>query len=886
MTPYKYFQPVVWYGTSAQQPYWRASQDNPRPSGSVWIKTSVQGGGLNLSLSKFTIGSGVFNKKPVLTYFSPPEAIYNLDPTGGKNIAAGTILASYEFSGDNPGSPMIFYERIATGPTVVTGTVINPTFAAGSSMVVSVTTPNSSAVSSTYTVTIPNVASPNASHFIAAWQVQSIPYTKVAVNSAGQIVLTHTEGGEIILANNPLTNPNNNVQPLIEAAGFKPEINSKVNKGFFARYQNVSANQSSTTGTGTGAIFNIGAIGRHYYIQKTQTDTNVVNGGTGYDVGDRITITGTQLGGTSPTNNLVVEVVALDGATTAIKSVAYVSGACNLGFYASLSNWKKLAYVANEGAPFANPAEKSNWFYSVIDQADIMVQQNGTWRGYRNVAYDQNGHPVTASAGIANTTDVNGPIIATDAPSMQSDGKSALVYGDLWLDSNDLENYPALYRWENENDVDQWVKLDNTDQTSSNGILFADARWAGNGYTDPVNDPIPPIASLLYSDYTDLDCPKATLYPQGMLLFNMRRSGYNVKQFRKDVFTAKSFPDSALPVVKNTWMTASGLKSDGSAYMGRKAQRNMVVQAMKASISTNMAIREEDTFFNLIAAPGYPELQPEMVALNNERNNTAYIIGDTPLRLNDQATNLTAWANNTALATSSGEDGLVTRNEYLGIFYPSGIATDLTGASVVVPASHMMLRTFLRNDTIAYPWMAPAGTRRGTIDNATNIGYLDADTGEFQVVKNRVGIRDVLYSNQINPLAYFTGVGLLNYGNKNSKDTMSALDRINVARLVCYIRERLQVVSRPFIFEPNDALTRSQIAGVVQTLFVDLVSKRGLYDYLVVCDSSNNTPARIDRNELWIDIAIEPVKAAEFIYIPVRILNTGEIAALGSKVFG
>ena len=61
---------------------------------------------------------------------------------------------------------------------------------------------------------------------------------------------------------------------------------------------------------------------------------------------------------------------------------------------------------------------------------------------------------------------------------------------------------------------------------------------------------------------------------------------------------------------------------------------------------------------------------------------------------------------------------------------------------------------------------------------------------------------------------------------------------------------------------------------------VDLVAKRGIYDYLVVCDESNNTPARIDRNELWIDVAIEPVKAAEFIYIPVRILNTGELAAL------
>jgi phage tail sheath protein FI len=190
-----------------------------------------------------------------------------------------------------------------------------------------------------------------------------------------------------------------------------------------------------------------------------------------------------------------------------------------------------------------------------------------------------------------------------------------------------------------------------------------------------------------------------------------------------------------------------------------------------------------------------------------------------------------------------------------------------------------MLRTFLKNDTISYPWLAAAGTRRGIIDNATNIGYVDSTTGEFVTTKTQIGIRDVLYINFINPLVFFTGVGLLNYGNKTSFNSSSALDRTNVARLVAYIRRQLTLAARQFVFEPNDALTRNQIAGVVQTLMVDLVAKRGIYDYLVVCDLSNNTPARIDANELWVDIAIEPVKAVEFIYIPVRIQNTGTIGA-------
>ena len=133
--------------------------------------------------------------------------------------------------------------------------------------------------------------------------------------------------------------------------------------------------------------------------------------------------------------------------------------------------------------------------------------------------------------------------------------------------------------------------------------------------------------------------------------------------------------------------------------------------------------------------------------------------------------------------------------------------------------------------------------------------------------------------NKINPITYLPGTGLVVYGQKTLNPYASALDRINVARLVVYIRERLQQIVKPFLFEPNDKITRDEAKQVVESLMNDLVAKRGLYDYVVICDTSNNTPDRIDRNELYIDVAIEPVKAVEFIYIPVRIKNTGSIAA-------
>ena len=194
----------------------------------------------------------------------------------------------------------------------------------------------------------------------------------------------------------------------------------------------------------------------------------------------------------------------------------------------------------------------------------------------------------------------------------------------------------------------------------------------------------------------------------------------------------------------------------------------------------------------------------------------------------------------------------------------------------------MMVRTILRSDAVSYPWLAPAGTRRGVIDNAATIGYIESATGEFVQTAIGQGIRDVLYENNINPITFIPGTGITNFGNKTRQGATTALDRINVARLICFLRGRLEEIGKLYLFEPNDEITRNEITNTVNSLMIDLIAKRAIYDYLVVCDLSNNTPARIDRNELWVDVAIEPVKAVEFIYIPLRIKNTGEISGVAA----
>jgi phage tail sheath protein FI len=329
------------------------------------------------------------------------------------------------------------------------------------------------------------------------------------------------------------------------------------------------------------------------------------------------------------------------------------------------------------------------------------------------------------------------------------------------------------------------------------------------------------------------------------------------------------------------WISAAANQVDGSGNFGRKAVREVVLAALNSEINANQQIRDEESrVFNLMACPGYPETIASLVALNYDRGISAFVVGDTPARLKPDATTISNWGNNTDNAVNNGDDGLLTTDAYLGMFYPWGYTTDLLGNNVVVPPSYMMLRTIALSDNVSYPWFAPAGTRRGGITNVSSVGYVDPLTGEFNATALNTGQRDTLASIHVNPITFITGTGLVNYGQYTRQLSASSLDRINVARLVIYLRRQFSQLAKPYVFEPNDTITRNEIKQAAESLLLELVGQRALYDYLVVCDTSNNTPARIDRSELYLDVAIEPVKAVEFIYIPLRLKNTGEIKGL------
>jgi hypothetical protein len=770
-----YLAPTYFVGYSYQSPRWRTTDTSPRPTGSIWNNISSANNGMSLDVQKYSTTLGAWVSQVSGVYTSDRAANYALDPSGGgKNIPVGTTYVLTQAVESASGFAQFNFEileRTSLGATVVTGTTVPASFTVANAFTIVATEAGSDTVVNTGTATIGGTGT--VSDFIAAVSAANVPYVSASVNSAGNIVFTHSQGGSIALDDTVGT-------PVLTA-------------GFTAATPKCRLNKTNDA-------------------------------------------------------------------------------------FLDLSNWVTadlFTYTASDTAPDVDPDDGRLWYYSTPSQVDIMIQNNGAWIGYQNVSNDVRGYDLTA-------TNASGPIVAATAPTTQNNAaESPLEYGDLWIDSSDLENYPLIYRWESVNNVDQWVSINTTDQVTENGILFADARWATNGTTDPISDPFPTIEALATSNYLDLDAPDPTLYPQGMLLFNTRRSGYNVKSYQSNYFNSTTFPDDTLPTVKNTWLTASGNKDTGAMFAGRQAQRKMVVAAMKSSIDTSAAAREEQNGFNLISATAYPELTPNMIALSNERNNTLFVVGDTPMRLGPDGNSLVSWATNNLGLGLDTEDGLTSTSNYAANFYPSCQTNDLSGNTVISAPSHMMMRTILRSDAVSYPWLAPAGTRRGVVDNAVAIGYINAATGEFEQLSVGQAVRDILYERNINPITFIPGVGITNFGNKTSTTVTTALDRINVARLVAFLRGRLEEIGKLYLFEPNDEITRNEITNTCNSLMIDLIAKRAIYDYLVVCDLSNNTPARIDRNELWVDIAIEPVKAVEFIYIPLRIKNTGEIAAGG-----
>jgi uncharacterized protein len=186
------------------------------------------------------------------------------------------------------------------------------------------------------------------------------------------------------------------------------------------------------------------------------------------------------------------------------------------------------------------------------------------------------------------------------------------------------------------------------------------------------------------------------------------------------------------------------------------------------------------------------------------------------------------------------------------------------GKLVWVPASVVMGGVFAFTDEVSAPWFAPAGVTRGGIPNVVKVER-----------KLSLNDRNTLYLDNVNPLATFPGEGVVVFGQKTLQQKASALDRVNVRRLLIALKNYIGAVGRTLVFEQNTAVTRNRFLNQVNPYLDNVVQKQGLYAYKVVMDESNNTPDVVDRNQLIGQIYIQPTKTAEFVILDFNILPTG-----------
>ena len=225
----------------------------------------------------------------------------------------------------------------------------------------------------------------------------------------------------------------------------------------------------------------------------------------------------------------------------------------------------------------------------------------------------------------------------------------------------------------------------------------------------------------------------------------------------------------------------------------------------------------------------------------------------------DEVQDAVNWIN----GASQNERTAALNSSYASVYWPwVQVFNSFAGADQWYDPAIFAARQCVFTDSISEPWFAPAGFRRGRLTKPTST----------EVVLNQ-GDKDTLYANSINPVTNDPTTGITIFGQRTTQRAPTALDRVNVRRLMIYIRKVLLELGKPFQFEPNDQFTWELVEDSINPFLDDLLARRAILEGAVKCDSTTNTPARVDRNELWCSVTIKPTKAAETIVFEVNLTS-------------
>ena len=327
--------------------------------------------------------------------------------------------------------------------------------------------------------------------------------------------------------------------------------------------------------------------------------------------------------------------------------------------------------------------------------------------------------------------------------------------------------------------------------------------------------------------------------------------------------TAKSQFTNYLPVVGSgsyggsfSGGTGDNIPTDhaGLYYDKISTQTQGLVAADYSDMLTLLA-NQDDYRYNLMLLPGLTDAShssPLTTAINNAQSRGDHLVVIDPVNYGDTLTN--------AKTEAGGRD-----TSYAAMYWPWVRTIDPdSGKNVWVPASTVMGGVFAFNDNASEPWFAPAGINRGGLGTVIQAERKLSATN-----------RDDLYQSNVNPIATFPGTGVVVYGQKTLQKKSSALDRVNVRRLLIELKNYIGQVAQNLVFEQNTAATRNNFLAQVNPYLESVQSRQGLYAFRVIMDDSNNTPDVIDRNQLVGQIYLQPTRTAEFIYLDFNLQPTG-----------
>jgi len=322
---------------------------------------------------------------------------------------------------------------------------------------------------------------------------------------------------------------------------------------------------------------------------------------------------------------------------------------------------------------------------------------------------------------------------------------------------------------------------------------------------------------------------------------------------------AKPQYTSSIPVVgSGSFGGATGTIKGGAKYYN--AIDSSDTQGLTGDSYTNMInllSNKDDYRFNVLLTPGlynsgYTSQCTSIISNTQDRGDSIFVLDLVPYNSQVNTVIGQAAARNTSYAASYWP--------WLQVLDPD------SGQQVWVPASTLIGGVYAFNDSVSAPWFAPAGINRGGLGQVIR--------AERKLAQSD---RDTLYTGKVNPIATFPGTGVVVYGQKTLQTKASALDRVNVRRLLIQLKTYISQISNNLVFEQNTSVTRNTFLAQVNPYLESVQQRQGLYAFKVVMDTTNNTPDVIDRNQLVGQIYIQPTKTAEFIYIDFNITPTGAI---------